>query len=106
MTDAQLEKIKGLIVDCRGKLNRHRDLERIALKLGRKLVKRGKEPTYESMVFPDANVITIPNHAGKTVKRWTAANILNQLEEDVYRWERRLSAERGPVQYDESGNIH
>src|SRR5262249_10196667 len=106
MTYEKLEKIKKLIADCRGKLNRHGDLERIALKLGRRRVKRGKEPTYESMAFPNANVVTIPNHAGKTVKRGTAANILNQLEEDVDRWEQRLITERGPVQYDESGNIH
>lgn len=73
-------------------------------------MKRGKEPTYESVAFPDANMITVPDHAGKDVKRGTAANILNQCEEDVFRFEQQMEAEkrkrRGTVQYDESGYKH
>ena len=95
MTPKKLAGIKRNIVDCRrgaGNL-RHRDLASIAIALGRRRSKqRTTEPTYESSVF-DTNVITIPDHS-KGLKKWTALSILNQLEEDVYRWEEKLRREQ------------
>ena len=57
------------------------ELESLAKQLGRKRHDRGKEPTYE---WPDASrlPLTIPHHLG-TLKKGTACNILNQLEEDI-----------------------
>src|SRR5215470_7626978 len=106
MTEAKLEKIRQMILACRRKINKHRDLEQIVLALERRRVKRGKEPTYESIAFPNVNAITIPDHAGRTVKKGTAATILNQCQEDVYRFEEKLEAEKGRIQNDESGYTH
>lgn len=39
--------------------------------------------------FPDLRPISIPSHPG-TLKRFTAASILDQLDEDVFRWEETL----------------
>lgn len=91
MTPKKLDKIKREIAAARRKTNTFRDLASIATSLERRLAKgsevRGKEPAFISMAFPDANPITIPNHAGKTIKKGTAHNILNQLDEDVSRFE-------------------
>ncbi len=95
MTLKQLARIKELIRACRrgaGNL-RHRDLASIATALGRRRSKqRTTEPTFESTVF-DTNVITIPDHS-KGMKKWTALSILDQLEEDVLRWEARMKREQ------------
>jgi len=113
MTRTKLEKIKLWIARCRRKPNNHRELEAILLKLERKRVKRGKEPTYESVAFPDANMITVPDHPGRDIRPGTAANILNQCEEDVFRFQeqldeeaRRKAKQRGQIQYDDSGYTH
>src|SRR5688572_17410793 len=109
MTEVKLEKIKQLIARCRRKTNTHRDLEAIVIALKRRRVKRGKEPTYESTVFLNVNVITIPDHAGKTLKKGLAANILNQCEEDVFRFEEQIektkqdAKRKGHIQDDKSG---
>jgi len=84
MDAAKIKKIRRRINDLRQKGNnvRHRDLEGIAVALGRKRSKtRTTEPTYVSEVF-DTNVITIPDHSG-TLKKWTAMSILDQLEADL-----------------------
>lgn len=68
---------------------RRRDLERIAKSLGRRKFDRGKEPTYISEAFPnELRPLTIPGHV--TIKRGTALSILNQLEEDVFKWKEWL----------------
>lgn len=89
MNEKKLAKIKREIDSARqGAANlKHRDLEKIAKMLGRVRSKdRTSEPTYKSTLLSDANVITIPDHS-KGVNKFTARNILNQLEEDVYRFE-------------------
>lgn len=77
-------------------------------------MKRGKEPTYASEAFPEANMITVPNHPGRDVHRGTAASILSQCEEDVFRFEEQFAREKakqraqekGTIQYDDSGYKH
>lgn len=96
MNARKLAKIQVDIDACQNKPNRHRDLERIALALGRTRVSRGKEPAYVSAVFK-THPITIPDHAGRDIKRGTAKGILSQLEEDVARWEQRLKDEEGYI---------
>lgn len=96
MNARRLVKIQADIDACRKKPNRHRDLERIAFALGRTRVSRGKEPAYVSTEFR-THPITIPDHAGKDIKRGTARGILEQLEEDVVRWEQRLRDEKGYI---------
>jgi len=95
----KLAKIKREIDSARqgaGNL-RHRDLEKIAKMLGRVRSKeRTNEPTYVSTLLPDANVITIPDHS-RGINKFTAKNILNQLEEDVFKFEeiQRIEIEKG-----------
>ncbi len=97
MNREKLEKIKRDIAAAKRKANTYRDLERIALSLKRKLARgaqsRGKEPAFISKAFPNANPITIPNHAGKTIPKGTAHSILRQLEEDIFRFEEALHKE-------------
>ena len=69
------------------------DFQRLAKQLGRRPVKRGKEPTWESDEFPSLFVLTIPYHGGKDLAPGTKRSILNQLEQDVFAWEIRLDEE-------------
>jgi hypothetical protein len=93
MTRKKLEKIKREITSARQRSNTFNDLARIAISLERERRDRGKEPAFISKAFPNANPITIPFHSGKDVARGTARNILNQLEEDVGRFEERFDQE-------------
>ena len=72
---------------------RARDLEQLAKKLGRKKVKRGKEPTWENNTFPELPALTIPHHGGKDLPVGTKNSILNQLEDDFLAWELQLTNE-------------
>lgn len=104
MDAAKLAKIKRRIQECRKRANnlRHRDLESIAKALGReRSKKRTNEPTYISTLFK-TNVLTIPDHSG-TLKKGTALSILDQLEEDVYRFEEELEREAQEGHIDEDG---
>lgn len=68
------------------------DLVRLAQKLGRQKIKRGKHPTYESVPFPETRAITIPGHS--SIKAYTAISILDDLEGiDIQRWNEILDRE-------------
>lgn len=94
MNRKKLKKIRREIATARRRSNKNSDLVAIATMLGRKRAKgeqaTGKEPTYLNIYFPDARPISIPNHGSKDFKPGTAHNILNQFEEDVFRWEEWL----------------
>ncbi len=91
MDEKKLAKIKREIDSARqgaGNL-RHRDLAKIAKMLGRVRSKdRTNEPTFVSTLLT-TNVITIPDHA-RGLNKFTALNILNQLEEDVFKFEQEI----------------
>jgi hypothetical protein len=59
------------------------DLIRLAEALGREKSKRGKEPTYVSLLLPDNKPISIPNHPG-SLNKYTVGNILDALELDIF----------------------
>lgn len=65
-------------------------LQGLAKQLGRKPVKRGKEPTWESEQFPELYAVTIPDHGGKDIPIGTKNSILTQLEDDLIAWEALL----------------
>jgi hypothetical protein len=65
-----------------------RDLVRFAGLVGRYRIKKGDEPTFLSEPFPYLRPLTIPGHT--MVKKFTAKNILDQLEEDVIEIEKRV----------------
>jgi len=58
------------------------ELERLARKLGRRLAKRGRHPTWVNTDLPGARPLTIPGHPGD-LNRFTAGSILDQLETDL-----------------------
>ena len=59
-----------------------RELEKLAEALGRKMAKRGKEPTWVNSKFRHLRPISIPRHSGD-LNKYTARGILRQLEEDL-----------------------
>lgn len=91
----QKSKLKGLRKDLEELLlSPHNvssnELERIARKVGRKLVKRGKEPNYIRLNDPSLSPpLSIPNR--QTLKAGTAKSIINALISDVDEWEIYLS---------------
>lgn len=88
----KLDKAKRLLTQLRRSPQKARDLEVLARLLGRKRVKRGKEPTWESIeltVYP----LTIPHHGGQDVPIGTKNSILDQLEDDILTWEETLGLE-------------
>jgi hypothetical protein len=91
MNKKKLKKIKLALAALRGKPNNIRsiDLQRVAKSLGRRLRDRGHEPNYISDLLPKSRPISIPNHPG-TMARFTAGNILDQLEQDIFDLEESL----------------
>jgi hypothetical protein len=61
-----------------------RQIEQLAIRLGRKRHPKGKEPTYFNEILPDLPPLSIPGHSGD-LKPGTAKSILDQLDEDVFR---------------------
>jgi hypothetical protein len=59
-----------------------RELEELAKALGRRRHKRGSEPAWVSEVLADSYPISIPSHTAD-LNKFTARNILNQLESDL-----------------------
>lgn len=79
----KIEKLRRELNAFRARKRSLRAAELISFaeRIGRKRVKRGKEPTYERQGwFP----LTIPNHPGN-LAIGTASSILDQLEEDIER---------------------
>jgi hypothetical protein len=91
MTKGKLNRIKRKHRGLRERSQdlRNHELAGLARSLGRRRSKRGKEPTYVSEPFLDLRPVSIPSHPGP-LKRFTAVSILDQLEEDIFRWEEIL----------------
>lgn len=92
----KLDKIKSDLRSLKAAAGNLRDrrVREVARSLGRRRCKggskRGKEPTFISEPFPDLRPLSIPAHG--TLKKGTGLNILNQLDEDVLRWEEELES--------------
>jgi hypothetical protein len=97
MTEEKLRKIEREIAAARRRAVTHRDIASIATKLGRKRLKgamaRGKEPAFISTVFPNARPISIPDHSNQNLSFGVQKNVLNDLEEDVFRHREQLRRE-------------
>jgi hypothetical protein len=92
-------RLKKLVQEMRSLRNRagsitERDLIGIAKKLGRTKFKRGDHPTYISIPFHDLKPVTIPSH--RTMNRHTALAILDDLDNDVFRWREELRKSNDP----------
>lgn len=78
------------------------ELESLAIRLGRKQVKRGKEPVWESEAFPILFPLSIPHHGGRDIPVGTRRSILRQLLEDIEAWEFALTGQRENESDDET----
>jgi hypothetical protein len=67
-------------------------IERLAKKLGRVKVNRGKEPTWVSEAFPALRPLSIPRHGGKDLSPGVKNTVLAQLEGDLFAWEAQIEA--------------
>ena len=93
MTPRKVERLRRELASLRGRRWSIRSAELVSLaqQLGRKRVKRGKEPTYEK---PGWLPLTIPGHSG-TLAIGTVSNILDLLEDDLDRLAEELDDEEG-----------
>lgn len=89
MNIRRLRRCEQRLARLRKSVPNSRQLEAFAKTLGRKHVKRGKEPTWVSMEFPNLRPIAIPHHSSNPNK-FTADSILDQLEEDIIRYKEML----------------
>jgi hypothetical protein len=96
-----LDKLRDELASLRRATVDARALESLAKRLGRKLVKRGKHPMWESKEFADLFPLSIPHHGGKDIPSGTKRSILDQLEEDVLAWEEVLNDQEAKDSFDE-----
>jgi len=95
MNRKKLQRLKRRLVTLRQRLGniKSSELQRLAQALGRHYdTSRGKEPTFVSRLLPHSRPISIPNHPG-SLKKFTAGNILDRLEEDIAALEDLLAEE-------------
>jgi hypothetical protein len=93
MTRRKLRKLRAEVDALRVGQANARTLIALARKLGRKPFKRGKEPTYESVVSPQLRPLTIPKHGGRDLSPGTKDSILDALDDDFCYWELQLDEE-------------
>jgi hypothetical protein len=93
MTRRKLDKLKREWAELRRSPQKAIALQRLAGRLGRKPVKRGKEPMWESDEFRELPPLSIPDHGGRDLAIGTKNSILIQLEDDILAWEERLGEE-------------
>jgi hypothetical protein len=86
----KLRRLRRRIAELRNAKHNIRpsDLISLANSLGRQLAKRGKHPTYVSVLIPGSNPLSIPGHP--TIKTITAMSILDDLEVDIDRFTEML----------------
>ena len=91
MDRKKLYKLKAKLDETRRSSPKALKLQRLAKQLGRKKMKRGKEPTWENENFPELRPLSIPDHGGKELPTGTKYSILNQLEDDYIAWDEKLT---------------
>lgn len=92
MNGKKLAKLRSELLQRRRSPQKASDLIPLAESLGRKRVSRGKEPTWESQVFP-LTPLSIPVHKGRDLSPRVRNIVLDALLEDVLCWEDRLGDE-------------
>jgi hypothetical protein len=93
MTRKKLQRLKRRLAMLRQRPANIRSLElqSLARALGRvRDTSRGKEPTFVSLLLPASRPLSIPDHPG-SLKRFTAGNILDVLEQDIFALEDMLT---------------
>jgi hypothetical protein len=87
----KLNKLKREHRDRRRSPQKARDLESLAMRLGRKMTE-GRHPTWVSTKF-QLRPLSIPHHCGRDIPPGTKNAILDQLEEDLIALEEKLGNE-------------
>lgn len=95
MDRKKLRRIKQTLKNLRSRPNniRSKELRNFAKQLGRRRFNRGHEPNFLSDLLPKSRPISIPDHPG-SMARFTAENILDQLEQDIFELEEMLGREQ------------
>jgi hypothetical protein len=73
------------------------ELESLAARLGRRRAVRGSEPNWVNDLSRSSRPVSIPHHGNSDLNRFTARGILNQLEEDLEKYEELLSQRQNPT---------
>ena len=93
MTRTKLQRLKRRLAMLRQRAaNIHSaELQSLARALGHvRDTSRGKEPTFVSLLLPNSRPLSIPDNPG-SLKRFTAGNILDVLEQDSFALEAMLA---------------
>lgn len=100
--DRELENLKRNAGNIR-----HRDLAKIARKMGMERSKtRNTEPYFESELLPDTSPIPIPDHSG-TLGKGLSIRIIKQLQDHLFLLREDLLDKEGRInkQRNELGNV-
>ena len=90
MKKRKLQQLRKRLGDLRRRGGvKSAEMEALAKAVGRVRHKRGSEPTWIHGNFSQLRPLSIPRHS-KDLNRFTAASILDQLEEDLDRIEQSL----------------
>ena len=88
MNRDKLDKLRKLVEGLRNKGGiGYSELESLARALGRVPSKRGKHQTWVNQTFDDLRPLSIPRHGSKDLNKYTAKDILDQLELDIEKFE-------------------
>lgn len=88
MNREKLDKLRKLVEGLRNKGGiGYSELESLARALGRVPSKRGKHQTWVNQTFDDLRPLSIPHHGSKDLNKYTAKDILDQLELDIEKFE-------------------
>lgn len=91
MDRKKLDKLRVEIEQMRQRALKAADVQSLATRLGRKPVKRGKHPMWESTEFKGLFALSIPDHGARDLSHGVKKIVLNQLENDILAWDERLS---------------
>jgi HicA toxin of bacterial toxin-antitoxin, len=88
MNREKLNKLRQKVEELRKKGGiGYSELESLARALGRVPSKRGKHQTWVNKIFPDLRPLSIPRHGSKDLNKYTASQILDQIELDIDNYE-------------------
>jgi hypothetical protein len=94
MNRKRLSKLRKELEKLRNSTVKALDLQRVAKQLGRRKVKRGKEPMWENAQFTWLRPLAIPDHGGgRDISPGVKNSVLNQLDDDLIAWDERITEE-------------
>ena len=91
MNRKKLDKLRRTLEGLRRQSPKALEIQKVAKQLGRKRVKRGKEPVWESLEFQHLRPLSIPDHGGRDLSPGVLRATVNQLEDDLNSWDERIT---------------